>query len=477
MLIRKSLTSIATAVSTSSRLVACVVVLLQGCAAPSATYVRPDPRPTPEQRFFDWSHLQFDRRVHRQRRENLARALHDRGGGVFLAPAIDGFSAGETFRQLDDFLYFTGLELPNSILAIDADEQRSILFVPRRDARFENRSRANDFPGRPLADDPSLSRESGFDDVRPFDGFAPQMKQWIESGRTLWVNSGRAGGIQPAVPMPMRAWTPAQTLSTYAQGMSHAVKLQNAFEPVADLRIVKSPEEIDVIRRACRITAAGIRHAAGFVRDGVDERTLEAELEAAFKRKGAQRLAFDSIIKSGPNSLWPWRILAAHYDRRNRKMQDGELVIFDVGCELDHYASDVGRTFPVSGRFTPRQRELIKMVTGVTDAMIAAVRPGVTLGEVQAVGVARIPAAERKYMQTGFFFGHHIGLDVGDPSLRDAALSPGMIFTIEPWYYNHDEEIAVFIEDNILVTETGAENLTRALPRTPNELERMTHKR
>lgn len=80
-------------------------------------------------------------------------------------------------------------------------------------------------------------------------------------------------------------------------------------------------------------------------------------------------------------------------------------------------------------------------------------------------------------MQTGFFFGHHIGLDVGDPSLKGAVLSPGMIFTIEPWYYNHDEEIAVFIEDNILVTETGAENLTRKLPRSPYELERMTHKR
>ena len=84
-------------------------------------------------------------------------------------------------------------------------------------------------------------------------------------------------------------------------------------------------------------------------------------MEAEFKRQGSQRLAFSSIIKSGPNSLWPWRILASHYDRRNRTMETGELVIFDVGCEYNYYSSDVGRTFPVSGKFSPKQREILEM--------------------------------------------------------------------------------------------------------------------
>ena len=222
-----------------------------------------------------------------------------------------------------------------------------------------------------------------------------------------------------------------------------------------------------MLRRAAEITSAGI------LRAGVDERGLEAEFEAELKRRGAQRLAFDSIIKSGPNSLWPWRILAAHYDRRNRSMKDGELVIFDVGCELDHYSSDIGRTFPVSGRFDAEQKRLIEMVRKISDTVIEAAGPGLTLAELQQVAESAIPDEERKYMQTGLFFGHHIGLAVGDPSLAEAKLEPGMVFTVEPWYYNHDREVAVFIEDEVLIIPQGAENLTASLPRTARDLERL----
>jgi Xaa-Pro aminopeptidase len=209
------------------------------------------------------------------------------------------------------------------------------------------------------------------------------------------------------------------------------------------------------------------------VRPGIDERGLEAELEAVYKRQGAQRLAFASIIKSGPNSLWPWRILAAHNDRRNRVLRDGELVIFDVGTELDGYVSDVGRTFPVSGRFSPQQREKLEMMTRVSDAIIAAIRPGITLIDLTRIAYEAIPPAERPYMQTPSYFGHHLGLSSGDPGLPDAPLEPGMVFTVEPWYYNHDLGIAVFIEDMVLVTDRGADVLTAALPRTAQELERM----
>lgn len=154
-------------------------------------------------------------------------------------------------------------------------------------------------------------------------------------------------------------------------------------------------------------------------------------------------------------------------------MFSGELVIFDVGCEVDYYVSDVGRTFPVSGRFTPAQREILAMEVAVADAIIAAVRPGVTFAALQAEADLAIPAEHRPYMQTGLFFGHHIGLATGDPSLEEAPLEPGMVFTVEPWYYNRDLGIAVFTEDVVRVTETGAEVLTRGLPRTPEDLERL----
>jgi len=207
------------------------------------------------------------------------------------------------------------------------------------------------------------------------------------------------------------------------------------------------------------------------VKDGVDERSLEAEFEAFCKRGGAQRLPFASIIKSGPNALWPWRILATHNDRRNRRMRDGELVIFDVGCELDGYVSDTGRTFPVSGRFTPEQRAILQMEVGVSDALIAALRPGVTLADAQREGARAIPESARPYMQTGLFFGHHLGLSSGDPFLDDAALAPGMVITVEPWYYDHDRGVSVFTEDVILITSDGRENLTGHVARSPEGLE------
>ena len=427
---------------------------------------------TPEQRFFDWTTLQFDAEVYRQRRARLMRALQEAGGGVFLAPSAHGVSHGPTFRQLDDFLYFTGLELPHSLLVIDADAATTILFTPRRDARFESAARPNDFPGRPLGDDPELARRSGIADVRPYEELGAAVAVWAASGRALWLNPGR-GAIAPLQTDFIIDWNPTQALVFHLQQTYPAATLRSAYAAVARLRMIKGPEEIAVMRRVCALTAQAIREAAGFVRDGVDERTLEAELEAVYKRGGAQRLAFSSIIKSGSNSLWPWRILAAHNNRRNRTMHDGDLVIFDVGTELDHYVSDVGRTFPVSGRFTPDQRRALAMSTAVSDAIIAAVRPGITLLELTEIARTAIPPGERPYMQTGSFFGHHIGLNVGDPSLLDEPLVPGMIFTVEPWYYNHGRGISVFLEDVILVTEDGAEVLTASLPRSPEALEQL----
>ena len=445
---------------------ACFVLLCLVLVVPAAAQVAS----TPEQRFFDWTALQFDKEVYAQRRVRLMQALEEAGGGIFLAPSAHGVSHGPTFRQLDDFLYFTGLELPHSLLVIDADAATTTLFTPGRDARFESTARPNDFPGRPLGDDPELARRAGIADIRPYEDLDAAVTAWVGQQRVLWLNPGR-GAITPLKTDFMVDWNPTQALLFHLQQTYPAARIQNAYAAVARLRMIKGAEEIDVMRRVCALTAEAIREAAGFIHDGVDERTLEAELEAVYKRGGAQRLAFSSIIKSGPNSLWPWRILAAHNDRRNRPMHDGDLVIFDVGTELDHYVSDVGRTFPVSGRFTPAQRRTLAMTTAVSDAIIAAVRPGVTLAELTEVARAAIPPDERKYMQTGSFFGHHIGLNVGDPSLLDEPLTPGMIFTVEPWYYNHDREISVFLEDVILVTEDGAEVLTASLPRSPEALE------
>jgi len=429
---------------------------------------------TREQRFFEWTRMPYSKDIYSARREMMMSQLRSSGGGVFLAPSRNAVSDGFTFRQLDDFLYFSGLELPDSMLVLDADAGRVILFTPPRDARYANESRPNDFPGRALGVDPDLAETSGIADVRPFTELPRAVEGWVAEGKRLRLNFGRPGSIPNVTPDFIASWTASETLTFHLQSEYPNGRIENAYEDLARLRMVHGPEEIEAMRRVCDLTATAIRHAAGFVRDGVDERTLEAELEAEFKRGGSQRLAFASIIKSGPNSLWPWRILAANYNRRNRVIRDGELVVFDVGTELDYTVSDVGRTFPVSGRFTEKQKKKLEMVTSVSNAILAAIRPGVTFADLKEVALAKIPEEERAYMQAAGFYGHHIGLSSSEPALAEAPLEPGMIFTVEPWYYNHDEELAVFIEDVALVTAGGHENLTASLPRTTEGLELLT---
>ncbi len=429
---------------------------------------------TPEQRYADWvPRLDFRPQEYAFRRSHMIRLLRESGGGMLLVPSSDGRTDGDTFRQLDDFLYYTGLEVPGSMLVLDADTDRATLYLPASDARFENPGRPNDFPGRPLLGDYRLRSIAGVEEYRGIDDLEPLIRARARAGRTIRVNAGVPGPVvTPELPR-FGALDPIETMILRLRTDYPDVRLGNAFEQAARMRMVKTRAEIQKMRIAADATVQAIRAAAERVRVGVDERSVQGAFEETCRVLGSQAIPFTPIVKSGPNSLWPWRVLAAHYDRRNRPMEAGELVIVDVGCEIDGYVSDVGRTFPVDGAFDALQREKLLVSTRAADAIIAAVRPGVTLRELTAVAYEAIPDHEERYMQTPSFFGHHIGMAAGDPALLDAPLEPGMVFTVEPWYYNHDLEIAVFVEDVVLVTEDGAEVLTAGLGRSPEELEAM----
>ena len=426
---------------------------------------------TPEQRYADWVRRGFRPQEYEFRRNRIIDGLRATGGGLLLVPSSDGLTHGETFRQLEDFWYLTGLEVVQSMLVLDAERGLATLFMPERDPRFENPGRPNDFPGRPLLDDFQLRGVGGADDYRDIAELEAFLRDRTGAGQILRVNAGAPGEVpDPVVPL-IGSLDATASLTRRLRDDYPETDLVNTFETIARLRMVKSPAEIMRMRRAADATMRGMRAAAALVRPGVDERTLQGEFERACREAGAQSIPFTPIIKSGPNSLWPWRVLAAHYDRRNRRMADGDLVILDVGCEVNGYVSDVGRTFPVSGAFTDVQREKLLVSTRAAEAVIAAVRPGVTLRELTRVAYDAIPDEEERYMQTASFFGHHIGLSAGDPALLDEPLSPGMVFTVEPWYYNHDLGVSVFVEEVVLVTEDGAEILTEALPRDPEALE------
>jgi Xaa-Pro aminopeptidase len=427
---------------------------------------------TPEQRYGDWvRRLDFRPQEYAFRRSNMIRLLRESGGGIMLIPSSDGRTHGTTFRQLEDFWYYSGLEVPNSMLVLDADRDVALLFLPGTDYRFENPGRRNDFPGRPLLEDYHLRSIAGMQEYRDMAELGDYLRGRIAEGTVLRVNGGSSGPLaDPEVPM-FGALDPIQSMIVRLRDDYPAAHMTNAFDDVARGRMVKSRSELQRMQIAADATAQAILSAASHIRPGVDERTLQGEFESTCRALGSQTIPFTPIVKAGPNSLWPWRVLAAHYDRRNRPIESDELVILDVGCEIDGYISDVGRTFPVDGTFSDIQREKLLVSTRAADAIIAAIRPGVTLRELTEIAYEAIPDDEEKYMQTPSYFGHHIGLNSGDPALMDVPLEPGMVFTVEPWYYNHDLEIAVFVEDVVVVTEDGVAVLTRGLARTPEELE------
>ncbi|WP_405397059.1 aminopeptidase P N-terminal domain-containing protein [Maribacter sp. Asnod2-G09] len=428
---------------------------------------------TPVQSYFEWTNLPFTKEELSERRDNLMNLLAEQGKlGVVVIPASDGFSFGETFRQADDFYYFSGLELPNAILVMNVENQSAIIYTPERDLRFENGSRVNDFPGRPLLNDKSITEKTGVT-LASIEDFSIFMDAESKKANTVLINNGRQGKIRYASDAYIATYSPVQVLLQALSKKQPSLKHENIYDAVANVRMIKSEAEIEIIRKAATITVNAIKQSAKKIKPGVDERYLEGILEGDFKINGSQRLAFGSIIKSGPNSHWPWRILATHYNRRNRVMENGDLVIFDVGCEYEQYVSDIGRTFPVSGKFTERQKEILVMETKIADEIIKFLKPGITFKEVQTLTNSIIPANAKKYMQVGLFFGHHLGLSTGDPNISTATLKPGMVFTVEPWYYNHDENISVFTEDMILITEDGCELLSDDLPRTPEDLEEL----
>jgi Xaa-Pro aminopeptidase len=426
---------------------------------------------TPQQSYFEWTQLPFSKEELVQRRANLISELtSENKNGIVLFPARDGFSYGETFRQLDNFYYFTGMELPNAILAIEVPYGKTTVFTPAMDMRFYSESRPNDFPGRPLLNDPEIVKQTGLT-LNPIEDLPIYMNSIGNS--SILIDNGRQGDVRLASDKYITTYTPVQILMLALKKKHPDVTFENCYEAIAKVRMVKSDAEIAIMRKAVNITVESIKEAAKSIQPGMDERYLEGVLEGHYKKLGAQRLAFGSIIKSGPNSLWPWRVLATHYNRRNRVMKKGDLVIFDVGCEYNNYVSDIGRTFPVSGTFTSRQKEILEMEVGIANQIIAFLKPGITFKDIRNLTDSIIPVEAKKYMQVGLFFGHHLGLSTGDPDLPEAVLKPGMIFTVEPWYYNRDEQISVFTEDVILITETGCEVLSKDLVRAPGDLERL----
>jgi len=391
------------------------------------------------------------------RRHTLLKRI---GRGAVLIPAAhernieQDYVQDNDFRQDNTFYYFTELETQDAVLLMTArgpDSLETVLFLPPRTPSQER------WTGLRLGPDSVAVRLSGIATVLPLDSLDNRVRV---AGQPLYTPQGREGrgGRVPRAPPPDAA--------------------PNSFNltPIVDsMRVVKDADEISRLRRAVDISVAGHIAAMRAARSGMYEYELEAALEDGFRRNGADRLGYPSIVGSGPNTT------TLHYDVNRRKTENGDLVVIDAAAEWGQYTADVTRTFPVNGRFTPRQKAIYDLVLGAQQAAFDAVRPGITLRELD--GIARRymhdhsgslcgdrTCDDREFFNHGL--GHPIGMDVHDVGIS-RPLEPGMVITLEPGIYIQAEQLGVRIEDDVLVTAKGGEWLSAGAPRTTDAIEKL----
>jgi Xaa-Pro aminopeptidase len=378
--------------------------------------------------------------------------------------SIEGdYPQDSDFRQDNNFFYLTGLESEGSwfvMVARGGQASQTILYMPPRDSASER------WTGPRLGPGPEATSVTGIPDVRSAKAARAEIHDLLGSAHLPLLYVRRGG----------------QRDSTFLRELGLTDSLGATLEKktvgplIAGLRQVKDADELTRIRRAIEITAEAEREAMKQAKPGMFEYEIEALIEYTFRRRGAERLGFPTIVGTGINST------TLHYDKGRRQTEAGDVVVMDIGAEFGYYTADVTRTIPISGHFTARQRALYNLVLGTQQAAIDSVRPGITIGQLQAIangymrdhsGDLCAPGPCNRYFIHGL--SHWLGMDVHDVGDYTRKLEPGMILTVEPGIYIPAEKIGFRIEDDVLVTATGAEVLSAGAPRKAEEIEALMH--
>jgi Xaa-Pro aminopeptidase len=416
------------------------------------------------------------------------RVQEELGAGVLVlfaaTPTLRNNDVTHEFRQDSDFFYLTGFDEPDAVLVLlGGDAARGVLFVNPRD------------PEREVWDGARLGVEGakalGVDEAFSIRELEERLPRLLTARQTLMCRLAGDPFIDPRL---SRALGSARR---QARGQSTPTTLIDVSTLVHELRRRKEPGELALMERAVAITQEAHVLAMARTQPGAYEYEIEAILRGAFRSRGSERVAYEPIVASGPNTT------VLHYVKNQRRMQDGELLLIDAGCEFGHYAADVTRTFPVNGRFSPAQRRVYDVVLQAQKAGLAAAGPGVTLETIHQAATRVIceglvelgvlagsaTAAEAEGTYKPFFMhksGHYLGMDVHDVGAyfeRGEArpLDAGVVITIEPGlYFPLDAPaaaaayrgIGVRIEDDVLIEPAGIRVLSDGVPKELDDVER-----
>jgi Xaa-Pro aminopeptidase len=421
----------------------------------------------------------------RDRRARIADAVGD--GGVALIPAAPFPSRSTRFRQTNEFFYATGLEVPAAYALVDGADATTTVYLPHRDAHRER----VDGPGL-WAEDVELVRDrSGAEEVRAVEDLPAELARRLFRGR-IAVHTPFApaegeresrdvllGGASASLSDPFRKGAAGSVRAALAAHFPSADVVD--LTPVLDeLRLIKSESELAAMRVAGRLTGIAVIEAMRSTEPGVLEYELAAVADFVFGQGGARGGSYEAIVATGANA---WH---GHYVRKDTVLTAGELVLMDYAPDYHYYTSDIGRMWPVSGRWEPWQLELYGFIVRYHRALLARIRAGVTADEVLAGARVEMqevfestawsePEFERAAREALDFRGHlshPVGMAVHDVGrYRDRPFEPGLVFSVDPMLWVPERLLYVRCEDTIAVTADGHENLTGFVPLDPEAIE------
>ena len=410
-----------------------------------------------------------------------ARLMDEIPDGVAIIPGATSRLADYQFFQSNDFLYFSGVEAPNAWLVVDGVNRVSTLFL----TLDEHDARGEGIPPE-LALDPATY--TGIEQALPveeLDAFLADLARQVgvfclsqrpEELHRMNTNEVFGAFRRTVMENPMDGrLTRELQLVERLQELYSGVELRDCFRTIQVLRKVKSPAEVALVREAAR---AGVEGHLEFMRStevGMPERALAALFEFVAKREGAQELAYETIIMAGDHHPW------GHYHRHDRTLQDGDFIILDAGPDYAYYNADISTSFPANGKFTPEQRELYELGLGLRQVCLDNYRAGTTFSAVgekvrEWLIANGYDATERRFrglIRWGCY-NHPIGLATHDVMASmtgpDEPLEPGFVFACDI-NMPQTETLGIRIEDTVVITEDGYENLSAGLPRTVEEIE------
>lgn len=398
----------------------------------------------------------------------------------------------QPFRQSNQFFYLTGVAEPRAILVIDGKTKRSTLYLYGGADRRERMFGSAMYPGD------AAVKATGIESVLAREEFAKAIEAFARDGRTLFTpyrpevlgNASSSDVVTLAKNTRDDPWdgrpSREEVFIQKLKAIGSQVSVQN-LDPILDaMRAIKSPREIEIIREATRITGLGIMEAMRDARPGLSEYELQADAEFVFKKYGSQGAAYFALVATGQNTLY------SHYHKNTSRLQAGELVQFDYAPDFKYYVSDVTRVFPANGKFTPRQREFYTIYLRLYQALMTSIKVHAKPNDIIKEAVVKMDGimssfkftdpkikeaatrfVERYRASKANSLGHTVGMEVHDVRLPTETLEPGALFTIEPAMIIPDEHIGIRLEDVILITDKGYENLSAFVPFEIADIEKL----